>query len=117
MDNQFSGSKQDEDDSSDSMGDTYDNGCIECRDEIRKSLLTINDSFLYNERVPQEMVKEYFEQIKKIQNQMLMNLETDSQGMKKRWNMNLHVMKEHTGHLRRGSTMYWTIRCSLMFVP
>ena len=40
----------------------------------------MNDSFLYNERVSQEMVKEYFEQIKKIQNQMLMKLETDSQG-------------------------------------
>jgi len=30
--------------------------------------------------VSQEMVNEYFEQIKKIQNQMLMKLETDSQG-------------------------------------
>ena len=40
----------------------------------------MNDSFLYNERVSQEMVNEYFEQIKKIQHQMLMKLETDSQG-------------------------------------
>ncbi len=40
----------------------------------------MNDSFLYNERVSQEMVKEYFEQIKKSHSQMLMKLETDSQG-------------------------------------
>ena len=40
----------------------------------------MNDSFLDNERVSQEMVNEYFEQIKKTQNQMLMKLETDSQG-------------------------------------
>ena len=40
----------------------------------------MNDSFLYNKRVSQEMVNEYFEQIKKIHNQMLMKLKTDSQG-------------------------------------
>ena len=79
MDNQFRGNKQDKDDSSESMDNTYDIGCIESRDTIRKSLLTMNDSFLYNERVSQEMVNEYFEQIKKTQNQILMKLETDSQ--------------------------------------
>ncbi len=52
MDNQFSGNEQDEDDSSESMDNTYDIGCIESRDKIRKSLLTMNDSFLYNKEYP-----------------------------------------------------------------
>ncbi len=64
MDNQFGGNEQDADDSSESMDNAYDIGCIERWEKIRKSLLTMNDSFLYNERVSQEMVKEYFEQIK-----------------------------------------------------
>ena len=84
MNNQFSGNEQDADDSSESMDNTYDISCIESQDKIRKSLLTMNDSFLYNKRVSQEMVNEYFEQIKKIQNQMLMKLETDSQGHKEK---------------------------------
>jgi hypothetical protein len=63
-----------------------------------------------------EMVNEYFDRIEMAQNDMLKTLkQVTHRDAKKRVNMNLHAAKEHIGHLRRGSKMYWTIRCTVLF--
>ena len=48
-DNQFSGNNQDTNDSSESSNNSYDIGFVDSRDEIRQSLVSMNDSFVYNE--------------------------------------------------------------------
>ncbi len=60
------------------MEETYDIGCNMSRDEIRKSLVTMNDTFLNNERVSNKMVHEYYEEIKLMQRRMLSSLEIES---------------------------------------
>ncbi len=50
--------------------------------KIRQSLVSMNDSFVYNERVPMEMVNDYFNRIKMVQKEMLNTLKSDSQGCK-----------------------------------
>ena len=44
----------------------------------------MNDSFVYNERVPMEMVNDYFNRIKMVQKEMLNTLQSDSQGCKEK---------------------------------
>ena len=39
----------------------------------------MNDSFVYNERVPMEMLNEYFQRIKMVQKEMLNTLHSESQ--------------------------------------
>ena len=53
---QFSINNEDDDDSSESSIYSYDIGCCNTRDDTRQSLVSMNDSFVYNERVPMEMV-------------------------------------------------------------
>ena len=77
FDDQYSGQEQD-DESSQSMEETYDIGCTMSRDEIRKSIVATTDNFLNNERVSNKMVNEYYEEIKLIQRRMLSSLETES---------------------------------------
>ncbi len=67
-----------DDESSESMDETYDIGCTMSRDEIRKSIVTMTDTFLNNERVSKKMVKEYYEEIKLMHRRMLSSLETES---------------------------------------
>jgi hypothetical protein len=76
-DDYYSGHELD-DESSESMEETYDIGCTMSRDEIRKSLVTMTDTFLNNERVSNKMVHEYYEEIKLKQRQMLSSLEIES---------------------------------------
>ena len=76
-DDHYSGHELD-DESSESMEETYDIGCNMSRDEIRKSLVTMNDTFLNNERVSNKMVHEYYEEIKLMQRRMLSSLEIES---------------------------------------
>jgi hypothetical protein len=60
------------------MEETYDIGCTMSPDEIRKSIATMTDTFLNNERVSNRMVHEYYEEIKQMQRQMLISLEIES---------------------------------------
>ena len=83
-DNQFSGNNEDADDSSESSNNSYDIGCVNSRDDIRQSLVSMNDSFVYNERVPMEMLNDYFNRIKMVQKEMLNTLQSDSQGCKEK---------------------------------
>ena len=78
-DNQFSGNNQDANDSSESSNNLYDIGCVNSQDEIRQSLVSMNDSFVYNERVPMEMVNDYLHRIKMVQKEMLNTLQSESQ--------------------------------------
>ncbi len=77
--NQFSVNNEDDDDSSESSIYSYDIGCCNTRDDIRQSLVSMNDSFVYNERVPMEMVNDYFHRIKMVQKEMLNTLQSESQ--------------------------------------
>ena len=76
---QFSVHNQDCFDSSESSNNSYDIGCCNTRDDIRQSLVSMNDSFVYNERVPMEMLNEYFQRIKMVQKEMLNTLHSESQ--------------------------------------
>ena len=66
-------------DSSEISNNSYDIGCCNTRDDIRQSLVCMNDSFVYNERVPMEMVNDYFQRIKMVQKEMLNTLHSESQ--------------------------------------
>jgi hypothetical protein len=77
LEDKYSGEEPD-DESSESMDETYDIGCTMSRDEIRKSIVTMTDAFLNNERVSKKMVKEYYEEIKLMHRRMLSSLETES---------------------------------------
>jgi len=77
--NQFSVNNEDDDDSSESSIYSHDIGCCNTRDDIRQSLVCMNDSFVYNERVPMEMLNEYFQRIKMVQKEMLNTLQSESQ--------------------------------------
>jgi hypothetical protein len=77
FDDQYSGHELDYE-SSASVEETYDIGCTMSRDEIRKSIVTMTDNFLNNERVSNKLVNEYYEEIKLMQRRMLCSLETES---------------------------------------